>query len=101
MDVMGDAVEPKKKRQRFTLPDGYECRGFKFKIYPTEEQEKALAVTQAQCRYIWNAMISDSESTMFAREAWAVRNGHVPAYSKDILRLLGRPRCERRSQYPS
>lgn len=63
---------------RYELAPGHELRGMRIRLYPTKETEELLLLLQDDLRYAWNWLVSETESTMDAAEAYALRNGLVP-----------------------
>lgn len=63
---------------RFILQDGCELRGFKIKLYPTEEQQELLERLQREAKIVWNTLVHDTDVTLHRRATYAVRNGLVP-----------------------
>ena len=57
---------------------GREMRGLRVKVYPSPEQELALLGMQRRLRRIWNWLVSQSQQTFNARDAFAAKNGAGP-----------------------
>lgn len=64
--------------KKFALRDGHELRGFRFKVYPTKEQEEILQRLENEQRCVWNWLVKRREEATQANQAFAVREGLVP-----------------------
>lgn len=64
--------------QRTKIIEGNEVRGLRVRAYPTAEQIADMRDLQRRLRRLWNWLVARAEDTRRAREAWAVRYGHVP-----------------------
>jgi putative transposase len=63
--------------KKFELRDGHELRGFMIRLYPTKEDEAALAELQHESRIAWNWMVGQKETARDAAMAFAVRSGLI------------------------
>jgi hypothetical protein len=63
---------------RFSVMEGHEIRGFRIRLYPTPDQERALLSLEADLRTAWNWLVKQTEDTLDAREAYAIRIGAAP-----------------------
>lgn len=67
---------PRKSLAR-PIPEGLVRRGFRFRAYPTPEQEERLAAIRVGLKRCWNVLCSRSRDTKKANRAYALRNGLV------------------------
>lgn len=61
------------RRSQVTKMPGREMRGFRFRAYPTGEQEQRLALIEVSLKRCWNWLCARAEDVRHAREAYAQR----------------------------
>jgi transposase len=59
------------------LPEGRERKGFRFRAYPTPEQEQVIFEIQVGCKRCWNWLVSQGKQTWEARRAYAIKEDLV------------------------
>lgn len=59
------------------VPEGYEIRGFRFRVYPTAEQVAKIVEIQETQRLVWNWLVSRQDEVTRARGDYAIRSGKV------------------------
>lgn len=65
--------------KRCEVQPGNEIRGFRIRLYPTPEDELVLTRLEEDNRRAWNWLVSQTETVIRAREAWAIKAGKVGA----------------------
>jgi len=65
--------------KKFEIQPGNEIRGMMIRLYPTKEQEELLLELMDDQRRAWNWLVNQTEVTLRAREAYALKRGLVPA----------------------
>jgi transposase len=61
--------------KKYDLPPNSELRGFRFKIYPTIEQQDHLLALGASLKSVWNWLVKIREDSDEAVESFAIREG--------------------------
>ena len=64
---------------KIDIPEGFEIRGLQIRLYPTPEQVASLEELEHVLRAVWNWRIRESETVEHVRQAYAVKQGLVPA----------------------
>ncbi len=70
--------ETKLTKKKFSLKDGHEVRGMMIRLYPDKDQEAKLELLESDSRHVWNWLVKQTEDTLAARAAYAVKTGVVP-----------------------
>lgn len=63
--------------KRYEVAEGCEIRGFKIRIYPTNEQVQMLEILESDLKKCWNWLCKQTQEVIDARCAYAIRYGLV------------------------
>lgn len=64
--------------KKLELKEGNEIRGMMIRLYPDTDQEGLLEMLESDSRHLWNWLVKQTEDTLAARAAYAVKAGLVP-----------------------